>query len=211
MEVIGNHDMPYFEPFVGMGGVLQHVAINQSRDILACDLEKCIPEFWNEIKKGWKPSPITKEEYISIKKENKEDAEYAFAAFGCSFRGSKWTYFYNDCMNRAIKRITKKDYVNVMKDVTFLDHKSYIEHDPSGMLIYCDPPYLNSAFDKRRTNLINFDHNLFWDTMRSWSLKNTVIVSERNSPNDFKSIFSLNRPNGFNSDVITEHLFVFDK
>ena len=208
MEVIGNHKMPYLEPFVGMGGVLQEVAKKHSREMIACDLEKCIPAFWNSIKKGWSPSRITKEKYLSIKKEGIEDAEYAFAAFGCSFRGSKWTYFYENCMNAAIKRIQKKNYTQIMKNVIFLESMSYKDHSPHGMLIYCDPPYFNSSFDYRRNNLNSFDTDEFWEIMRQWSKDNLVIISELEAPSDFKSIFSLDRTNTFNNTRITENLFV---
>ena len=210
MEVTGNHEMPYFEPFVGMGGVLQEVAKSHKREMTACDLEKSIPSFWNSIKNGWSPSRITKEEYLSIKKNGVENAEYAFAAFGCSFRGSKWTHFYEECMDSSIKRIKKKQYTHVMRNVNFIDSRSYKDHNPVGMLIYCDPPYSNSCFDNRRTNLIRFDTDEFWETMRKWSRDNVVIISERDAPSDFKSIFSLNRINTFNKTSLVEHLFVLN-
>lgn len=207
-SLTGDNDRPYLEPFVGMGGVLQHFAINHSREMIACDYQKCITSFWQEIQRGWIPSRISSEKYKEIKIADRHDAEYAFAAYGCSFRGSKWTKFYNDFMERAIKRIQKGDYVNVMSDVEFLAHKSYTEHDPHGMLVYCDPPYVGTRFDQRRTNLINFDTCQFWDTMREWSKDNIVIISERYAPEDFKSIFSLERKNTFNDTTLTEHLFV---
>ena len=97
-----------------------------------------------------------------------------------------------------------------MERVNFLDNRSYIDHDPRGILIYCDPPYTNSKFDKRMSNLFGFDTLQFWETMRLWSRDNTVIVSERSAPGDFKSIFSITRSNPFNGNDLVEHLFVYD-
>lgn len=208
VEVHGNNDRPYLEPFVGMGGVLYHFARNHSREMTACDYQKCITSFWQEIQVGWLPSEITRSDYDSIKKMDKHDAEYAFAAYGCSFRGSRWKLYYEDFMNRAIKRIKTKNYEQVMKGVVFLDHRSYVEHEPRGMLIYCDPPYTDSKFDKRMSNLFDFDMPTFWETMREWSKENTVVVSEREAPDDFKSIFTLDRRNPFNGEVLKENLFV---
>ena len=209
LKITGNNNCPYLEPFVGMGGVLFHVAKNQTRDIIACDYQKCITSFWQEIQSGWLPSRISKEEYIRIKESNNHDADYAFAAYGCSFMGSIWKMYYPDFMERAIKRIHKKDYKNVMERVVFLDNKSYIEHNPHGMLIYCDPPYDNSKFDNRMSNLCDFESSVFWETMRKWSIDNIVIISERSAPDDFKSIYSFNRGNPFNkTKIITEHLFI---
>jgi len=210
-ELTGNNDRPYLEPFVGMGGVLQHFAINHSREMVACDYQKCITSFWQEIQQGWIPQKISREEYENIKIADKHDAEYAFAAYGCSFRGSYWTHYYEDVMDLSIKRIIKKDYARVMSSVNFLKNKCYSEHKPHGMLIYCDPPYKESNFDKRRKNLIDFDFDKFWETMREWSKYNIVIISERSAPDDFESFFSLDRFNTFNKKVITEHLFVLNK
>ena len=211
LELNGNNNCPYMEPFVGMGGVLFHFAKNQSREIIACDYQKCIISFWQEIQAGWLPCAISKEQYDIIKKSDKHDAEYAFAAYGCSFMGAIWKMYYPDFMERAIKRIHKKNYKTIMERVFFLDHRSYIEHNPKGMLIYCDPPYSNSKFDIRVSNLYDFDYSVFWETMRKWSTKNIVIISERSAPDDFKSIYSFERGNPFNKKkVITEHLFVYN-
>ena len=211
LSVTGNNDSPYFEPFVGMGGVLYHFAAEKYRPIYACDREECIVNFWRGIQNDWIPPELTKESYDETKQKNKQDADYAFAAFGCSFRGSKWTYFYEDCMRRATKRIKNKKFKEVMSDVTFQDCQSYTEHNPSAMLIYCDPPYAISSFDNRRNNLTDFDTDQFWSIMRDWSRDNLVIISETKAPDDFRSIHSFERKNAFNKKVIIESLFVIDE
>ena len=212
MEVIGNHDMPYFEPFVGMGGVLQHVAKNQSRTISVCDFQECIMSFWRGIQSGWTPKPIDKCVYNKTKKDGSEsDPYFAFIAFGCSFRGMKWGGFFKDSMERAIRRIQRLELDVIFKNVNFIDARSYTEHSPNGCMIYCDPPYNNSSFDSRKSNLLNFDTCEFWENMRFWSMKNLVFISEREAPPDFDCILEFTRKNGMNSGIIIEKLFVFNR
>lgn len=210
LEHFGDDMSSYFEPFVGMGGVLQHFAKNnkQNRNLFACDKEKSIISFWRGIQNGWKPKEITREVYFEIKKNKKEDADYAFAAFGCSFMGLKWCQFYKDQMIRSINRITKQKYSTVMKNVVFIDDSSYINHEPHGMVIYCDPPYDKSWFETKRDNLMGFNIEQFWSTMRIWSENNMVFISEIRAPSDFVSICSMTRHNTFNNSSITEHVFV---
>ena len=211
-EHLGNNMSTYFEPFVGMGGVLQQFARNNKhkRKIIACDKEKSIISFWRGIQNGWKPSEITRETYIDIKtKKDENHADYAFAAFGCSFMGLKWCQFYNDQMIRSINRIKKQKYETVMTDVIFLDDSTYLEHDPHGMVIYCDPPYDKSWFEKKRDNLMGFDIEKFWSTMRVWSEHNLVFISEIRAPPDFISICSIIRQNTFNNTSLEEHVFVY--
>lgn len=210
LKVIGNNESPYFEPFVGMGGVLQHFAVERSRPVYACDKEECIVSFWRGIRDGWAPRVINKEQYHSTKKNGcVGDPMYAFTAFGCSFRGMKWGGFFEDSMNRASRRILKNNFHLKMRDVQFIDAQSFELHDVSGHTIYCDPPYIDSSFDSRKNNLLGFSSEVFWETVRRWSASNIVIVSERSAPDDFIPIWSYERKNGINNDMsIVEKLFV---
>lgn len=209
-ESIGHNDSPYFEPFVGMAGVMTKMTPkNKNRKYFACDLEKCIISFWREIQTGWNPPEISKELYKRIRSSGVEDAMYAFAAFGCSFKGMRWGGFYEEAMGIAKRRLSKHDFNELTSNVTFIDNCSYVDHSPSGMVIYCDPPYMKSNFVKDRKNLMDFDHVLFWETIRIWSKNNLVIVSEAEAPDDFVSIWSYERQNGINNKKpIVEHLFV---
>ena len=207
-EKTGYNKLPYFEPFVGMGGVMRHFAEDLRENITICDREECITSFWKEVKEGWKPHEVSKEEYINVKNSNVYNALYAFCCYGCSYFGSKWTHYYEHCMKSSLKRVMKFNYVKILKNTTVLDHKSYIDHEPVGNICYCDPPYTNSSFDKRRGNLLDFDTDLFWETMRRWSENNIVIISEREAPDDFMEILSFERVNTFNKKTIAEKLFV---
>ena len=58
-----------------------------------------------------------------------------------------------------------------------------IENCKTKDLLYCDPPYLDTT-----DYSTNFNHPLFWDTMREWSKNNTVFISEYTAPRDFKVV-----------------------
>lgn len=210
-KITGENAMCYFEPFLGMGGVMKHVACTGNRpSIVGCDSEEDIISFWKGLQNGWKPVVINKDQFIEMKKNGeKSDPMYAFTSCGCSFRGIKWVQFCEDGMNRAIKRLQKTDFKNIIKDVVFLDHACYTSHNPSGLLIYCDPPYENSSFKWGASNLLKFDSDLFWETMRSWSKDNIVIISERYAPFDFECIAEFPRTNGITKKTVVEKLFMF--
>lgn len=53
-------------------------------------------------------------------------------------------------------------------------------------MIFTDPPYQGT---KQYANAITFDYNEFWQTMRNWSNRNIVLISEQNAPDDFKCIW----------------------
>ncbi len=58
----------------------------------------------------------------------------------------------------------------------------------------------------------DFDHKLFWDTMRKWSKNNYVFISEETAPSDFKSVWSKSKTRTLNKKVRfakKERLFVF--
>ena len=206
----GSNNSPYFEPFVGMGGVLKYICEDRERQIFACDKEKCIPSFWRGIQEGWTPpEEMDKETYKSIRSGNVENELYAFSAYGCSFKGMRWAGFYQEAFDIATKRLEKNNFKEIVKNVHYLDPSSYIDHDPHGMTIYCDPPYKKCNFIAIRKNLLSFDTDMFWETMRKWSLDNIVIVSETEAPDDFIPIWTYVRMNGITQNgTIEEKLFV---
>lgn len=76
-------------------------------------------------------------------------------------------------------------------------------------VVYIDPPYQNT---KRYDYSKNFNHDDFWDFVRSLSRDNKVFVSEQVAPDDFEAIWSLDtKRNTFGSKATsaTENLFVY--
>ena len=65
--------------------------------------------------------------------------------------------------------------------------KPYDKWKPTGMIIYCDPPYAGNKVSNKFFS--SFDHNKFWEVMRTWSETNLVFVSEKSASEDFVSIW----------------------
>jgi hypothetical protein len=94
--------------------------------------------------------------------------------------------------------------------------RSYEEWTPTIMgkqkcLIYCDPPYKGT---EGYGATIPFEHERFWKTMREWSKKHIVIISEEHAPSDFQSIWSCKKKRKLSSNkqkrlVKREHLFIY--
>jgi site-specific DNA-adenine methylase len=68
--------LPYFEPFLGMGGVMIHFAKEEdNRSLFGCDILEDIIEFWEAVtKQDWHPPPVeecwTREKYKELKRPN---------------------------------------------------------------------------------------------------------------------------------------------
>ena len=183
--------LPYFEPFLGMGGVMIHFANDNDRKLYGCDIMPDIFEFWKAVtEQDWLPPPVedcwTKENYIQLKTATSPSALRCFmgsvASHSCIFFVGfrKATDGQRDYYAQAIRKLEK--WRIPMKRVTFLKSRSYHCFNPKGYLIYCDPPYRGC---KIGTLWKDFDSDRFWDTMRVWSQHNLVIVSEKQAPPDF--------------------------
>ena len=181
------------------------------------DLHTYLIELLKAIQDGYElPDTVTKELYDFVK--NNKDLDKAltgFVGFGCSF-GGRWFGGYaknNSGTNYAkqSKNSLLKKMKNLQKDTTKFLNLSYDEVDiPTGSVVYCDPPYINT---KKYSNTSNFDYDKFWDYMRTISKNNVVFISELNSPDDFieiwskslKRVLDVNKNNIFKSN---EKLFV---
>jgi DNA adenine methylase len=127
-------------------------------------------------------------------------------SFGCIFKGS-WA------RNRRGTDYVKECVKNVMIQSTNIQGvefrcQSYLEINiPENSLIYCDPPYENTASYK---NEEVFDHNMFWRWCRTKTKEgHTVFISEYNAPADFECIWegTIKNNMGDNSKNNTEKLF----
>lgn len=192
-ELITNaHVLPYFEPFVGMGGVLRHFSKEKTRHVYACDINKDLIMMWKAIQKGWKPpTKCNRKYYEELKNSKKHSAERGYLGVVASWSGiffSSYRLDYNpnkDFLGEGYRGLMdiKPDIMNV----EFLNSRNYYDFEPQGMLIYCDPPYLNNNFNTGYFS--SFDHKQFWDIMRKWSKNNIVVISEYTAPKDFKKIW----------------------
>lgn len=186
LESVRKSDQIYFEPFVGGAWVLQEMSGKR----IASDGNKALIAMYKALQSGWIPPTFVSEEdwrKWRYMQELTTDPMQAFCRFGCGF-GGDWmggyacsegkTCYAQTSHNSLMKQLPK------IKDVHFIDGL-FQEHNPEGMLVYCDPPYQGTT---QYGAFTGFDHNAFWDKMREWSRNNTVVISEYNAPNDFKCV-----------------------
>ena len=82
---------------------------------------------------------------------------------------------------QRLKKLQKltKNHITIMS-------KSYEEVEiPEDAIVYCDPPYYNTAPYAES----NFDHKKFWNYMRKLSKTHKVFISEYTAPGDFIPIY----------------------
>jgi len=188
----------YLEPFCGSLGVFKQMTDRDYKKYIASDKQPDLIEMWKKIKNNTLhiPKNITEEQYNRLKNAKSPNAMKAIAGFGLSFGGKyfagyaqKWAgnsgrNFLNE-FKTSIDKITPA----IRKSNVYFYNKSYDKYDPKNMLIYCDPPYKSTE----GYSTGDFDHDLFWDTMRKWSKDNCVFVSEENAPSDFKVVWKIKK------------------
>ena len=208
----------YLEPFVGSLGVFKHMANVPYRTLIASDYHKSLILMWKGIRNDTfvPPRSVSQTLFNKLKHNTTESPLKALVGFGASFGGDYFSGFiqkYKGSSNRDFYKETLHSIQNMrpsikQKNVSFV-HKSYKNWNVRNYLIYCDPPYCNTT----GYSTGSFDHDQFWNTMRTWSKTNYVFVSEETAPSDFVSIWSLSKPRTLHpvKDKIfhrTEHLFV---
>ena len=188
----------YLEPFCGSLGVFKHMTEQNYKTFIASDKQSDLIEMWKKIKNNKLriPKNISETEYNRLKNAKSPNAMKAVAGFGLSFGGKyfagysqKWAgKSGRNFLNEFKNSIEKIKHTIQKKNVIFYN-KSYTEFNPHNMLIYCDPPYKST----QGYSTGDFDHDVFWDTMRKWSKDNCVFISEESAPNDFEVVFRLTK------------------
>lgn len=192
--------LTYIEPFVGFCGVMMHA--NTSREGNECigyDKNEDVIEMWKALQNGWNPPlSCSKKKYEELKYSDKHTAERGFIGVACSYSGIFFgggfrnTLRYSD-KNVNLLNMTSRSIKKTVKKVSSVKFQSidYQQLKPKKSLIYCDPPYINNTYNTKYFN--EFNHKIFWETMRKWAKNNIVIISEYTAPKDFKCIWSSNK------------------
>lgn len=211
----GEEKLPYFEPFVGMGGVIRHFGKENDRKLYASDANIDLIIMWKALQRGWKP-PLTcsKKRYDELKNSKRHSADRAFIGIVASWGGiffQNYRLHYNkdkDFMGEGYRGLM--DIKPDIKNVKFLEASSYEEWELDGFLIYCDPPYKGNNLGN--SLFTEFDHDKFWNTMREWSKNNLVIISEWTAPKDFKKIWCVESRSTNTSNTIkyTDCLYIHE-
>lgn len=174
--------------------MIEHIECEEK---IGSDINNYLIEMWKALQNGWViPNEISKEMYIEIK-ENKNDYPMPLVAIAgfCATYNAKWfggyagivktkIGTYRNYYDEAIRNIRKQ--VPKIIDVEFKhgDYKQY--SNVINSLIYCDIPYQGTT---QYGDNKNFDYDAFWCWVREMSKTNIVLVSEYNSPDDFKCIW----------------------
>jgi len=211
LESVRKPNQTYLEPFVGGAWVLQ----GMSGKRIASDYNQSLITLYQSLQQGWiPPTEVSLELYKEVQaKKDPLDPLTAFVGFGCSFGGKWFGGYAKDDLTRkysqnAFNSLNKAR--PLIKGVEF-SYKSYLEYTPVGYLIYCDPPYQNTT---GYGAIGSFNTELFWETMRQWSLVNTVVVSEYQAPPDFRCVLEIAtktdmRMKDGTKDQRVERLFMF--
>ena len=156
----------------------------------------------------------------------------AYVGNAFSFNGTYFGSFRGKYQSEEITtRENKSTYDEVMRmksivqycDVEILKPESCFDLDldkiskGKRLTIYCDPPY-EASLKKMNNNkyFSRFDVQQFWDTMREWSKKHLVIISEdmENVPSGFQKVWEKqvyrNISSSSKKKFKTESLFVHD-
>ena len=196
----------YVEPFVGGGNMIEHV--KGKRIGLDINLNSIKALEIIRDKAGMLPKDSTEfseDDYIKAKTTPQYEFR-AFIGFALSYGGR----FFNGYAQGGGRDHVKEAFNNAQRQSRKLKgcefyHSSYDKFIyPDNAIIYCDPPYQDTADYK----IDAFNHDLFWEWVRVMSKKHMVYVSEYNAPDDFISIFSVNLRNSINNKLERENLFI---
>jgi len=196
----------YVEPFAGGMNIIDKVKGNR----IANDLNTELIEMWKTlVYKGWKPNTYINKKTFNEIKYNRKDYEPHFlgwVGFNCSYCG---IYFSDHAGKLTTKTGVKRNYqaeakrnvlkqVENLKDVVFINKKYDEFKIPLNSIVYCDPPYKNTA-------KYDFDHDLFWEWVRKINRQGCkVYVSEYIAPDDFTCIWEKDAASSLSANGVTE-------
>ena len=176
----------YVEPFVGGANMIDKVTGNR----IGADLNKYLIALLNEMSKDGFESPIiSKDKFEDIKnnKCNYDDWVVGFAGFQLSFSSMWFGSYRRD--NQGLRDYSCEAKRNVDKQSKKIKGCKFIESSflsleiPKSSIIYCDPPYENTAKYKA---VEDFKHDDFWQWCRDKVKEgHQVFISEYSAPDDF--------------------------
>jgi DNA adenine methylase len=180
----------WVEPFVGGANMIDKVTGNR----IGADSNKYLIALLSEMtKEGFGSPDVDEVKFLEIKnnKSKFDDWIVGYAGFQLSF-GAMWfsgyrkdkqgIRNYSDEAKRNVDKQSKK-----LKGITFINTEYKKLEIPCKSIIYCDPPYENTAKYKA---VDEFNHGEFWQWCRDKAKEgHTVFVSEYNAPDDFECIW----------------------
>lgn len=132
------------------------------------------------------------------------DGGYAQPVYEKTKHGERYRDYYREAKQNLLNQA---DSLQGIQFVTG-DYSKMIFTASRPRLIYADPPYKNTT---GFSNSKDFDHDMFWNIVRTWSLCDIVLVSEQSAPDDFIPIWEqkVNRSLDVNNKkFVTEKLYI---
>jgi site-specific DNA-adenine methylase len=183
----------YAEPFCGMMRVGIEVMIENEKKkkfkkFLFSDVNQKITIFLKKLNQGWIPKveDITQDKWERYKKNKSISAQKSFIGYTLGFGGQ---YFggaspIKDKEYRLNYLTNKRKYLKKLKphftsNKFSIKNKSVLDLDFKNTLIYCDPPYIRTAW-RAKTKWNRKDEDAFWNKVYQWlepSKNNIVIIS----------------------------------
>tara|TARA_R110002020_G_scaffold183213_3_gene379344 strand:+ start:646 stop:1365 length:720 start_codon:yes stop_codon:yes gene_type:complete len=188
MEAERRKDMTWVEPFMGSGKVL----FNVKGPRIGNDINHELIALFKAIQDGYEPPiSISEEEYNYIKKNQSlfNDPLKGFVSIACAFGGQRWGSYARNKKGdnyalRSSNQLLKHKHKYKGVDLYSCNYKDL--SIPSSSLIYCDPPYINTAGYG-----FEFNHEEFYDWCREKVKEgHLVFISEYQAPKDFECVWS---------------------
>lgn len=234
---LGKHLAPYIlrhnpdriiEPFLGGANFTTHI-FNQgfTGEYIAGDFNEDVNYMWKcVINDGWLPKiedRPTLEQYNAEKNTPfYENPLRGFMRTAASFGGNPWASYALDLKAKPgayqpdfwggpVRGITKQYETLKGKNISIMggDYSIYRNHLTASSVVYCDPPYVDTANytirEKFTKNTFNIDE--FWQTMSDWSKVCPVYVSELSAPEDWVAVYSKDMSH-FKRTGASEKLFI---
>lgn len=210
----------YIEPFVGGANIIDKI---KCENIIGSDNNRYLIALYNNLDKlNLLPETISKDHYSEVRSSYNsgnhffEDWYIGAVGFLASYNGRFFDGGYSGIRITSEGRVrnyyleAKQNLLKQseqLKSVKFIcgDYRQLT--DLQDYLIYCDPPYKNT---KKYGTSKKFNYDDFWNWCRKMSEKNIVLISEEESPKDFKCIWEQETKrtiNNHGTKVSTERLF----
>jgi site-specific DNA-adenine methylase len=197
----------YWEPFLGMAGVMRHMVPaltdklgENAVEFIGTDNNQGLIDFWQFIQSGRRFPDHWREEHLQHLKDTRAEAsaEHIFVGHSCGYHGQ---YFSGrikqpqaDAMLQSANRSIEKIRSNMSAVRT--QHADFFQTEPphGGGIIYCDPPYVervqksNTVWNSFKNQV--FDCDAFWRQVTQWSRNNLVFVSETAAPPDWEVVWT---------------------
>ena len=196
MDLVEKNDKitKYAEPFCGMMRVGIEVMKKNNKQLKKfyfSDVDKTITVFLKKLHDGWLPKveDVTQDKWERYKSSKSVTAQKSFIGYTLGFGGQ---YFgrsknlekksYSGWAKNYLKN--KREYLKDLKpyftsNKFSIKHKSALDLDFKNTIIYCDPPYVKTAW-RAKTKWDKDMEEEFWDVVYDWlepSKNNIVLVS----------------------------------